>query len=183
MSNQQLPALRLDLKLTPTAIGLKELQNWPDSVFTPDFAVAASGAVQIEIDGQLIGIHANQLTTVAVKQVKAGFNSWLPDYIGGFALNLGRATQKIHEGANQSRAALVDEPLALRFQRQVNNGKVQVTFEANTKPLRAVEVSETVLYAEVKRALQVFHAHLLVINPKLAKQRDVQELSGFIKHL
>ncbi len=175
---------RIELKLHPAEEGMRELKNWPANEFSPDFAVAASGVMRIELAGQMIGSRENQIMLVETRlaqRLQEDINFWLPDYLGGFSTNLGRAVQKLKDGADQSRAAFIDEPMALVFRRQAAGSPILVGFESNGKGLRMAEVSETELYAEIKRALESFRRQLLDLNPELARQSDVLELNQQIQ--
>jgi hypothetical protein len=179
-------SFRIELRLAPAEVGEKELKNWPAANFTPDFAVAASGVVRIELAGQMIGAKDGKLMAVETRlaqRLQEDINFWLPDYVGGFALNLGRALQLLIEGKSQSKAAFIDEPLALYFRRQPSTGNILVGFESGEKGIRVADVTEKVLYAEVSRALQTFRRQLLDLNPRLARQQDVLELSQQIQKL
>ncbi|MEI6044201.1 MAG: hypothetical protein WCS37_07400 [Chloroflexota bacterium] len=177
---------RIELRLKPAEAGERELKNWPAVNFTPDFAVAASGVVRIELAGQMIGAKDGKLMSVETRfaqRLQQDINFWLPDYIGGFALNLGRALQILRDGKSLSKASFVDEPMVLQFRRQPSKGSILVGFEAEGKSIRAAEITEKTLYAEVSRALQTFRRQLLELNPELARQQDVLELTQQIQKL
>jgi hypothetical protein len=73
--------------------------------------------------------------------------------------------------------------MALYFRRQPATGNILVGFESSEKGIRVADVTEKVLYTEVSRALQTFRRQLLDLNPKLARQQDVLELSQQIQKL
>lgn len=177
---------RIELRLAPAETGERELKSWPAAEFSPDFAVAASGVIRIELAGHMIGTRDGKIMAVETRlaqRLQEDINFWLPDYLGGFALNLGRGLQQLREGANHTQAAFVDEPLVLHFRRNPANRNVMVGFEFEKKGVRVAEVEEEALYAEVRRALQAFRRQLLDLNPELARQRDVLELNQQIQKL
>jgi len=186
-SEQKATGFRIELRLAPSETGQRELKSWPATSFTPDFAVAASGTVRLELAGQMIGTKDHKLMSVETRlaqRLQEDINFWLPDYVGGFALGLGRALQTLRERAPQSRAKFMDEPLALQFRRQSPTATtIMVGFEVDGKGIRMAEVPEAVLYAEASRALQAFRRQLLDLNPELARQQDVLELSQLIQKL
>jgi hypothetical protein len=179
-------ALRLELKLAPSESGLRELKNWPSVEFSPDFAVAASGVVRLELAGQMIGTKDGKFMAVETRlaqRLQEDINFWLPDYVGGFAAGLGAAVLKLKEGASQSRASFIDEPLALHFRRQGVGNQIMVGFEADSKGIRMTELTEPELIRVVRETLENFQRQLLDLNPSLSAQRDVIELGQQIKKL
>ncbi len=175
---------RIELKLTPSKEGEKALKKWPAANFSPDFAVAASGVIRLELAGQMIGSREEKIMAVETRfalKLQEEINFWLPDFLGGFAVNLGRAIQTIHEGGLQSKAGFMDEPSALLFRRQPTGSKIMVGFEANGAGIRVAEVPEAELYREVARTLVDFRTQVLKINSKLAELRDLQEISSAIE--
>lgn len=176
-------AFSIELRLEPNASGREALKNWPAAQITPDFIVATSGFLRLELDGQIPAVKAGRVLVIAKGIKEEEGNPWWPDYLGGFALNLGLAVLKLHTQAEQSRAAFVDEPTALVFQRQPNTNLILVAFEPNGQRLLTALVPETELRSQIRRALQDFVTQLLSLNPKLASQPDVQELHRQIQAL
>lgn len=176
----------LEFKLTPSEEGKSELQGWPAKKFSPDFAVAASGSLRVELAGQIVGTREGKVMAVETRlahRLQEDINFWLPDYLGGFALNLGKAVQTLHEGALQSKANFMDEPTHFLFRRQPAGGKILVGLEMNGNGVRVAEVDEEELYQEIARALEDFRKQLLELNPKLAKEENIKALSEYIKVL
>src|SRR4051812_931771 len=94
---------RIELRLAPAEAGERELKSWPATEFSPDFAVATSGAIRIELAGEMIGTKDGKVMAVETRlaqRLQEDINFWLPDYLGGFALNMGRAVQQLREGEN-----------------------------------------------------------------------------------
>lgn len=186
MSEKPESSFRIDLRLAPSPEGEQELKNWPDTKLTPDFAVAASGVVRIELAGQMIGSKDGNLMAVETRlaqRLQKDINFWLPDYLGGFALNLCHAVQSLREGKAQSKAAFMDEPVLLHFRRQPASSHIMVGFEAGGKGIRVSEVAEEALYKEVSRALTSFRQQLLDLNLRLELQPDVVELGQQLQKL
>lgn len=185
-NEKKINAFRIELRLAPSEEGERQLKNWPTTNFTPDFAVAASGVVRLELAGQMIGTKDGKVMAVETRlaqRLQEDINFWLPDYLGGFALNLGRAMQVLQNSGVESKTAFVDEPLTIRFRRQPATKNIIVGFEANGKGIRVAEVSENALYSEVLRALQTFRRQLLELNPELTHEQNMQELSQQIQKL
>jgi hypothetical protein len=175
--------VNLSLGLEPHNDTRQQLINWPAQPFTPDFIVVTSGLAQIELAGKLLGTKEGQVVTIAKGQEDAEVNCWWPDYIGGFALNLGRAVQALAEGSGQTRAKMIDEPVALLFHRQPGRSKIAVSFETDGKMILTSELPEAELRAQISRCLDDFYEQLLRLNYKLARQTDIQELKLLVQKL
>ncbi|NWJ48474.1 MAG: hypothetical protein HXX08_21670 [Chloroflexi bacterium] len=166
------PALfKIELRLEPHVTGLQELENWPSSEFTPDFIVATSGSVRVEMNGLAANVPAHSR------------DEWLPDYLGGFALSLGRAAQKMREGAHQSAAHFVDEPVKLVFSRSSVIGVIHIEIEAEGQKVAHVTLKDKAFYAEIRRSLDDFLHQLLQLNPSLVRQPDVSTIKTILKTL
>ncbi len=170
----------LTLKLQPSPEGLKQLQNWPQHPFSPDFAVAASGFIQIKIGDKVIGARDGKI--FAGLPLDKTLNLWLPDYLGGLATNLGQAALKLQQGVKNSRARFLDEPLTLNFQHKPDN-HILIQFEAEGQGVLAVIIAASEFYHELARALQDFHQQLIDLNPQLSNEAEVRGLAIQIQKL
>src|SRR6476659_5433085 len=112
---------RIDLRLKPDLNGDKVLAGWPEKALNPDFLVVSAGLARFELESKVIGVHNddNQPTATATDHLNSKeINYWLPDYTGGFALNLGDAALNVKKGIKPSAVArFIEEPLDLRFER------------------------------------------------------------------
>ena len=174
---------RVDLRLQPSPQGMPELTNWPDATFTPDFAVAASGSARFEFDGKVLGVakDKNEPLLMPVEKLHGdAFNSWLPDYIAGFALNLAEAAAGIRQPSrSRSSAKFLDQPLELRLSR-VGDAEIKVTFRYQTGVVAEGVGPAVLILAEIGRALQDFMVQLLSLNPRLAAYSEVVQLRKLI---
>ena len=171
---------QLTLKLQPSPEGLRQLQNWPKTPFSPDFAVAASGLIQLKIGDKFIGARDGKIFVGS--PFDKTLNFWLPDYLGGFATNLGQAALKLHKGAKSTKAGFIDEPVALNFQRQPDE-YIQIQFEAEGQTIQAVSIPLSNFYHEIARTLRDFQQQLIAINPKLSNEPEVREMAMTIRQL
>ncbi|MBI3966000.1 MAG: hypothetical protein HY329_10235 [Chloroflexi bacterium] len=192
----------LDLRLSPSPEGARELRAWPEVDLTPDFAVAASGEVRIVLGDHVIVARDGRLRAVPVPEAYHDDAEpwWLPDYVGGFALALGRALGQIRAGAPRAEARFLDEPVTLRFTRGSSATRdssatssrvtatpslvyVRVDLEFDGRPIHSVTVSDTTLYAEARAALDWLHQQLLDLNLGLELHPDVAELAHLADRL
>jgi hypothetical protein len=168
MTRKKTRPLRIELKLEPNETGLEELKNWPDTDFSPDFIVASSGLARFEFGG---------------KAVSAGSGEWLPDYLGGLALNLARAAVSLWEGAPQASARFVDEPVKLKFTRYGDGDVIRVEIEMDDAKIQEIGLLESQFFDELRRTLDDFLEQLLQLNPSLRRQPDVKELETMLRRL
>ncbi len=183
---------RIDLRLKPGPEGDKQLSGWPEEAFTPDFMVASSGLARLELESKVIGVSANshQPTATTTDHLNAKqINYWLPDYTGGFALNLGKAALSLKNNTQrQATAHFIDEPMALHLEQEAQADpkapailKVSVVF--NGESLTAAHVPAALVMAEIARCLQDFVVQLVSHNPRLADQSDVSQIRQFVGQL
>ncbi len=180
--------LKIDLRLDPAKEGGRELSLWPETSFTPDFAVAASGKARFELDGKLIAVAAGDREPIAV--AASGLHGepldpWLPDYIAGFALNLAQAAAQIRSHAKAKTAArFLDEPLELRLERDKHDPqRLSLSIHFGSATIAKTEGSAVLLLAEIGRALQDFMVQLLNLNPRLSEYSEVVQLRGLIAQI
>jgi hypothetical protein len=88
----------------------------------------------------------------------------------------------LQQGAKNSRARFIDEPLALNFQHQPDN-QILIEFESEGQVVQAVTIAAFNFYHEIARALQDFHHQLIDLNPQLSNESEVRGLSIQIEKL
>jgi hypothetical protein len=171
--------------LLPSQEGQRQLEGWPETTFTPDFAVAASGSVTIEFDNYQVGdkkgwgIGIFHLTEAD----KDYFTPYLPDYLGGLALNLAKAAVKIKDpGQEKSSAKFLDEPMELLFTR-INADTLKVSLRYQGETIAETKGPKVLILAIIGSALQNFMVQLLTINPRLAEYEEVAQLRGLIAQI
>jgi hypothetical protein len=185
---------RIDLRLKPDLHGDKVLAGWPGKPLNPDFLVVAAGLARFELESKVIGISedANQPVATATDHLKPReVNYWLPDYTGGFALNLGDAALSVKKGTKLSALArFIEEPLDLRFERvkpledaQGRTENLKISFRFNGDTITETIVPENLAWAEIARTLQDFVVQFLTLNPQLADQKDVAHLRRLVSEL
>ena len=185
---------KIDVRLKPDLAGEKALAGWPDKPLAPDFLVVASGLARFELESKVIGISAgdSQPTATATDHLHSKeINYWLPDYTGGFVLNLGDAALSVKKGQNPAALArFIEDPLDLRFERvkpledarkQVENLKISFRFNGDT--ITETIAPESLAWAEIARTIQDFVVQLLTLNPKLNEQKDVAHLRKLVSEL
>jgi hypothetical protein len=185
---------KIDLRLKPTLPGEKALLGWPQTPLDPDFLVVASGLARFELESKVIGISAgdNQPTATTTDHLRSKeINYWLPDYTGGFALNLGDAALSVKSGRKHSALArFIEEPLDLRFERikpaeAVKNQpeSLKISFRFNGESVTETLVPESLAWAEIGRALLDFVVQFLILNPQLNDHKDVAHLRKVVSEL
>lgn len=185
---------KIELRLKPDLTGEKALSGYPEKPLDPDFLVVASGLARFELESKVIGISAgdSQPTATATDHIhNKEINYWLPDYTGGFALNLGDAALSVKTGTKpKARARFIEEPLDLQFERvkpledarkQVEN--LKVSFRFNGEVITETIVPENLAWAEIARVIQDFVVQLLTLNPQLNEQKDVVHLRKLVGQL
>jgi hypothetical protein len=189
-----MPLFKIDLRLKPDLTGEKALSGWPETSLSPDFLVVASGLARFELESKVVGISAgdSQPTATATDHLNSKeINYWLPDYTGGFALNLGDAALSVKTGRKQSALArFIEEPLDLRFERikPAGNSKkhqedLKISFRFNGETVTESLISENLAWAEIARAIQDFIVQLLTLNPQLNDQKDLAHLRKTVSEL
>ncbi|MBN9387300.1 MAG: hypothetical protein J0I20_04545 [Chloroflexi bacterium] len=185
---------RIDLRLKPDLHGDKILAGWPEKPLNPDFLVVAAGLARFELESKVIGISedANQPIATATDHLTSKeVNYWLPDYTGGFALNLGDAALSVKKGTKPSALArFIEEPLDLRFERvkpledaHGHTENLKISFRFNGDTVTETIVPENLAWAEIARSLQDFVVQFLTLNPKLGDQKDVAHLRKLVSEL
>ena len=174
---------KIQLKLETSGPGLDQLRHWPAADFAPDFVVAAAGKVRFEFNGRpLVAENGRLKLSSAVNPGQAG---WLPDYIAGFALNLGRAARRMKsrtETGTSAIAKFIGEPVELRLER-VEAQIIAAEVRHDKASIARLEAPAGLLLDEVGRALQDFYNQLLEVNPHLAAHPDVKTLYRKISEL
>jgi hypothetical protein len=185
---------KIDLRLKPDLTGEKALTGWPEKPLDPDFLVVSSGLARFELESKVIGISTgdSQPTATATDHLNSKeINYWLPDYTGGFALNLGDAALSVKKGQKQSALArFIEEPLDLRFERvkPVEDAKkhrenLKISFRFNGDVVTETIAPESLVWAEIGRTLQDFVVQFLILNPQLNEQKDVLHLRKLVSEL
>lgn len=170
---------RLEFKLNNAAVTKSELASWPNSQLTSDFLVATSGFVRLTFDNQIISLNQAGGLITFDKESKEG---WLPDYLGGLALNIANALRTTRQEIKPTTAKFVDSPTALQFERDTRDTTgaaddiLIITLKAEGKAVKQVEVPMLLALVEITRSLQDFLVQLLTINPRLFDHPDVKVL-------
>lgn len=184
---------RIDLRLKPDLNGDKALAAWPGQPLKPEFLVVAAGLARFELESKVVGVfdNANRPHATPTDHLDKETNYWLPDYTGGFALNLGDAALSVKKGAKPSALArFIEEPLDLRFERvkpladakgQTENLKISFRFNGDT--VTETVVPESLAWAEIARTLQDFVVQFLTLNPQLNDQKDIAHLRKLVGEL
>jgi hypothetical protein len=185
---------KIDLRLKPTLPAEQALKGWPHTPLSPDFLVVASGLARFELESKVIGVSAgdSQPTATATDHLSSKeINYWLPDYTGGFALNLGDAALSVKKGQKPAAPArFIEEPLDLRFERikpdhpvKSTPANLKISFRFNGESITEAVVPESLAWAEIGRSLQDFVVQLLTLNPQLNEQKDLVHLRKVVSEL
>ncbi len=185
---------KIDLRLKPALPGEQALLSWPQTPLSPDFLVIASGLARFELESKVIGISAgdSQPTATTADHLKSKeINYWLPDYTGGFALNLGDAALSLKKGQKTSvLARFIEEPLDLRFERlkpdeaaKKRPESLKISFRFNGESVTETVAPASLVWAEIGRTLQDFVVQFLTLNPQLNDQKDVAHLRKVVSEL
>lgn len=185
---------RIELRLKPDLNGDKILAGWPEKPLNPDFLVVSAGLARFELESKVVGVRDNDNapTATATDHLSSKeINYWLPDYTGGFALNLGDAAVAVKKGTKPSALArFIEEPLDLRFERvkpledaHGHTENLKISFRFNGDTVTETIVPESLAWAEIARTLQDFVVQFLTLNPKLNDQKDVAHLRKLVSEL
>ena len=177
---------RIDLRLKPAPDDEHKLAGWPEKELLPDFIVVTSGLARFELESRVVGTTAegHQPTATTTDHLNSKqVNYWLPDYTGGFALNLANAALQVKKaGQTPVVAKFIDEPLELRLEKHGDH-ELKVSFVYNAETVATAPVPTALVIAEVGRTLQDFVVQILTHNPRLAAQPDVARLQGLVGQL
>lgn len=172
-------SFRLELRLNNAVTNKAELATWPNSQQNPDFLVATSGHVRLTLDNQIISLDKDANLLALGKDSAEG---WLPDYLGGFALNLANAVRAARQELKVTNAKFIEEPVALRFERDTKDttgaadDTLKITLTADGRTIKQAEVPLALALVEIGRSLQDFLVQLLTVNPRLYDHPEIKNL-------
>jgi hypothetical protein len=165
-------AFRLRVRLDPGADHRAALAAYPAAPLRPDFAVATSGLLAIDLGSMAIAYRRGRRVTLPAGSDDPAV--WLADYLGGFLGRLAGAVLTVRPG-RPATAHLLDVPAALIFI-QAGRRLVIRFVDAQGEAARAV-VAATDARATVADALDAFQVSLLAVNPRLAEHPEVVALA------